>query len=323
MTPDDLRRQLPHTLRSTAFANLGVRSEGKVRDVYRRNDHLVLITTDRVSAFDRVLGTVPFKGEILNGMALAGFESSSDIILSHVLDTPHPNVMVARTCRAYPVEFVMRGYMTGSLYRDVLSGAARAYELEIPSHLERDERLPKPLLTPATKAAVGGHDMPTSKRNLIAQGALTSAEFDRAEEVARALFARGQAVAAKRGLILVDTKYELGIDTDGKLRVIDELHTPDSSRYWIAAEYEQRRAAGEHQRMLDKEHLRRWLMDTAGFSGSGDSPSLPDDIRISLASRYIEVFETLLGRGFEGSIGPTLPSLEQSLCKAGLITSNP
>jgi phosphoribosylaminoimidazole-succinocarboxamide synthase len=290
-----LRAQLGKTLVETDLVGLGALYRGKVRDVYASDDRLVLVTTDRVSAFDRVLGTIPFKGQLLNQLALAAFEATADVCPNHVLASPDPNVIVARRCKAYPVELVVRGHLTGSLWRDYLAGRAGAYGLELPPGLQKDAPFPEPILTPTTKAEAGAHDQPISPDEIIARGLLTAAQWARAEATARALFARGQALAAARGLILVDTKYELGEDASGALFAIDELHTPDSSRYWIAEGHADRLARGEPQQMLDKEILRGWLL-ARGFGGDGPAPALDDEIRLTLAERYAEVFERLLGR---------------------------
>lgn len=321
MDTESLRAQLPHTLSETAFEGLGSRSQGKVRDIYDQGDRIVLITTDRVSAFDRILGTIPFKGEILTQMALAGFESTKDIVPNHVLESPDPNVIVGRKCRPFPVELVMRGYVTGSLWRDLQSGAASAYELDLPRGLRKDERLPDAIFTPATKARGGEHDQPTSRRAILESGAMTDEELHAAEAAARALFARGQALAEGRGLILVDTKYELGVDPEGRLVVIDEIHTPDSSRYWVQEGYEARFQAGAAQRMLDKENLRSWLLEIHGFSGQGEPPPLDDEVRVMVAEKYLEAFERLLGAPFRGSVGPVLPRIDDNLRRSGLLSA--
>ena len=316
-----LNLQLEHTLRTTDFGGLGDKYEGKVRDVYRRDDRLIIVTTDRVSAFDHVLGTVPFKGQILTEMANAGFAATRDILPNHVLDHPDPNVIVARPCSAYPVEFVVRGYITGSLWRDYQSGKAAAYEIDFGDGLRRDQRFEAPLLTPSTKAERGLHDEPISKRAIVARGLLSATQLEAAEAAALALYARGVDEAARRGLILVDTKYELGEDENGQLTVIDEIHTPDSSRYWRADSYEARFAAGEAQAMLDKENLRQWLIDTHGYSGNGPPPTLSDKIRTTLARRYTEAFELIVGRPFKADIGPVTPRLRDNLTRAGLLAA--
>jgi phosphoribosylaminoimidazole-succinocarboxamide synthase len=310
---DHARAQLPHTLAGTDLHGLGAKYQGKVRDVYRTNDRLVLVTTDRVSAFDHVLGTIPWKGEILNAITLDGFRHIEDLAHHHVIAAPDPNVIVARPATAYPVEFVVRGHITGSLWRDYSAGKD-PYALALPPGLQKDDALPGgPTLTPSTKAELGAHDEPVSRAEVLRRGLMTPAELDEAEALALALFRRGRDVAAARGLILVDTKYELGRDADGKLMVIDEIHTPDSSRYWIAEGSAERHARGEPQRMLDKENLREWLMNERGFSGHGTPPALDDDIRVRLAVFYAELYARLLGRPFVPTVGPVLPRVEAAV----------
>ncbi len=311
--------QLHQTLTDTSFEQLGEKYRGKVRDVYRTKDRLVIITTDRVSAFDRVLGTIPFKGETLNRMAAFGFEQTKDILPNHVLSLPDPNVLVAKVIQAYPIEMVVRGYITGSLWRDYESGKAHAYGLPMPPSMKKDQRFDAPILTPTTKAEIGAHDEPISKAEIIKRGLMSKAQFEAAEKAAFALFQRGSELAAKRGLILVDTKYELGEDANGTLTVIDEIHTPDSSRYWMAEEYEARFAAGEGQKMLDKENLRGWLMEKHGFKGEGEPPVLTDDIRTELASKYLELYEQMTGERFDPKPGDVVERIRGNLTKAGLL----
>lgn len=312
-----IERQLDFTLKSTDFPSLGTLYRGKVRDVYAHEDRLVLITTDRVSAFDHVLGTIPFKGEILNALAREGFDRTRDIVPHHVLQIPDPSVVVGRRCRAYPVEFVVRGYITGSLWRDYEAG--QAYGIDLPKGLQKNQRLDAPILTPTTKAARGAHDQPISPAEIVRRELMTTPELERATEVALRLFARGQATAEERGLILVDTKYELGEDPDGQLTLLDEVHTPDSSRFWIAREYEARFAERRPQNMLDKENLRAWLIDRHGFSGQGTPPALDREIRMKLSERYMEAHALLLGRPFVPSVGDVRSRIETSLAQAGLL----
>ncbi|MEM1023278.1 MAG: phosphoribosylaminoimidazolesuccinocarboxamide synthase [Myxococcota bacterium] len=314
-----IRAQLSHTLYEVDFALEGYSLyRGKVRDVFRGSDRWVIVTTDRVSAFDVVLGTIPFKGEILNRMALHSFDATRDIAPNHVLATPDPSAVIVRPCRPFPVEFVMRGYITGSLWRDYEAGRHGAYEVPIPKRLRRDERLPEALLTPSTKAAIGTHDEPTSRREVLASGDMTEAQWDEAESLARALFQRGQEQAEDRGLILVDTKYEMGIDDEGRITLIDEVHTPDSSRYWIEEDYQALFEAGQAQRMLDKENLRAWLMQTHGFRGEGPPPVLDEEIRVRLASRYLELFQRMSTRAFRGEVGSVKDRLRSNLADSGL-----
>lgn len=314
-----LKAQLPHTLNKTHFSQLGELYEGKVRDVYRRGDRLVLVTTDRVSAFDHVLGTVPFKGQVLNELAVDALKATEDLCKNHLISCPDPNVVVVERCAAYPVEFVVRGYITGSLWRDYEAGRAGVYGVPLPEGLKKDEQLPAPILTPTTKAELGAHDMPISAAEILAQGLLTEAQLQAATELAFKLYARGVERAAARGLILVDTKYELGEDAEGQLRVIDELHTPDSSRYWEADSYAALLSEGKPQRMLDKENLRGWLIETHGFSGQGTPPALSEEIRVELGGHYLKAYERLLGRPFSGEVGPVEPRIEARLRAAGLL----
>lgn len=314
-----IQQQLAHTLKGTSFETLGDRYVGKVRDVYSQDDRLIIVTTDRVSAFDHVLGTIPFKGEILNRMAVDAFRATEDIAKNHLIDVPDPNVVVAKKLKAYPVEMIVRQYITGSLWRDYQSGVAEAYALDFPAGLVKDQRFDAPIFTPSTKAEIGTHDEPISKAKIVERGLMTAEQLERAEDTARRLFARGAERAAARGLILVDTKYELGEDEDGELYVIDEIHTPDSSRYWIAETYEARFAAGEAQKMLDKENLRGWLIEKHGFSGHGSPPALDDEIRVTLAERYFEAYAHLVGEAFEAVVGDVGERIRGNLERAGLL----
>jgi phosphoribosylaminoimidazole-succinocarboxamide synthase len=291
-----LYAQLPHTLREADFPELGQLYRGKVRDVYARGDTIAMITTDRLSAFDRVLTTVPFKGELLNRITAFWFEKTRDVADNHLLDVPDPSVLIVKRLEPVAVEMVVRGYLTGSLWRDYLAGrGAKAYGLQLPEGLRKDQRLERPILTPSTKAAVGAHDEPVSPAELIARSACTAREWEEMAERALALFARGQEWARSRGLILVDTKYEFGREPSGRLLVMDEIHTPDSSRYWIAEGSEERFTRGEDQRMLDKEFLRQWLIRERGYQGEGPLPQIPDEMRVQLAARYCELHERLTG----------------------------
>jgi len=317
---DDLRSQLPHTLKETRFTGLGELQRGKVRDIYRRRDaqELVLITTDRLSAFDHVLTTLPFKGEVLNRLAAFWFHKTADIIQNHLLDVPDPNTLVARACEPLMVEVVVRGYLTGSFWRDYQAGRASAdYGIPLPADLKRDQRFEKPLITPSTKADIGQHDMPLSEAKILA-GLVPKALWEQTRTTALALFARGQEWAATRGLILVDTKYEFGL-TNGKLMLIDEIHTPDSSRYWIADQYQRRFDAGDEQLMLDKENLRQWLIKERGFQGQGPLPEIPPEIRVDLAQKYLVAYERITGETFPGEVGPVGPRIERALKAKGLL----
>jgi phosphoribosylaminoimidazole-succinocarboxamide synthase len=297
------RRALPLALERTSLDALGEKYEGKVRDNYTTRDgRRILVTTDRISAFDRVIGTLPLKGQILNRLAAHWFERTKDIAPNHVLSVPDPNVLVAWQCEPLPVELVMRAYLTGvtstSIWTHYQQGARVFCGHALPDGLKKNEALPAPILTPSTKAEKGGHDVSASRAEILAMGVISERDFDAAAEIARALFAHGQAECAARGLILADTKYELGKDPRGRILVIDEMHTPDSSRFWFAGSYAPRLARGEEPESFDKEYVRRWLA-AQGFRGEGAIPAIPDDVRVEAAARYAEAFERITGSAFE------------------------
>jgi phosphoribosylaminoimidazole-succinocarboxamide synthase len=226
--------------------------------------------------------------------------------------------MVVKKAKPLPIEIVIRGYITGSLWRDYQAGTAGAYGIDWPTGLKKDQRFDQAIITPSTKEEYGKHDMPISEKEILDKGIVPAAVWQEATAVARRLFQRGQEWARTRGLILVDTKYEMGI-ADGRLVVIDEIHTPDSSRYWIADGYEQRFAKGEDQRMLDKENIRQWLIKEHGFSGHGKPPALTDEVRCMLARKYIEVFELLTGETFESETGSVAARIEKNLRAKGYL----
>jgi phosphoribosylaminoimidazole-succinocarboxamide synthase len=317
---DPLHAQLPHTLREADFPALGQLYRGKVRDNDAKGDRIVMITTDRLSAFDRVLTTVPFKGELLNRLTVFWFEKTKHLAPNHILDVPDPSVLVVRRLTPLAVEMVVRGYITGSLWRDFEKGkGATAYGIELPKDLRRDEKFDKPILTPSTKEEVGSHDEPISAKELVARGTLTQKQWEAMARMALDLFAAGQAWAQKRGLILVDTKYEFGVDKDGKLWLIDEIHTPDSSRYWIAQGSEERFRKGEDQKMLDKEFFRQWLIRERGYQGDGPLPDIPDGVRAELAGKYAELVHTLTGEAPKLEVGDTRARIEKSLRSKGYL----
>jgi phosphoribosylaminoimidazole-succinocarboxamide synthase len=313
-----LSEQLGHTLAETHLDSLGERYRGKVRDVYRQRDRLFLVATDRLSAFDRVLTTIPFKGEVLNRIAQFWFEKTKDVVPNHVLDTPDPNVTVARATKPYAVEVVVRGYLTGSLWRDVQKGAHTAYGLDIPPDLRKDAPFPEPILTPSTKAPVGEHDEPLSEAEVVRRGIVPARDWTRIREAALALFGAGQAWCRTRGLLLVDTKYEFGAVGDA-LYVIDEMHTPDSSRFWRAASYEERFASGADQAMLDKENVRQWLIREKGFSGHGPLPVIPEDVRIQTAELYLRAYAEITGTPLKPVAGDVEARIRKNLQKHGYL----
>lgn len=303
-----LRDQLKQTLVDTPWHALGGRTlpryDGKVRDCFIDGERAerVIVVTDRLSAFDAVVGTIPFKGQVLNQLAQFWFEQTADLAPNHMLRVPDPNVMIARECEPLPVELVMRAYLTGvtstSIWKAYEKGDRMFCGHALPDGMKKNQPLPKPILTPSTKAAKGDHDVSVSRDELLAMGRISSAVFDRAAAIAEKLFAAGQAHAAKQGLILADTKYEMGLDKAGNIVIIDEIHTPDSSRYWHADDYEERLARGEEPRSLDKEYVRRWLAGEAKWNGDGPPPVMPDEVRIEAARRYIKSYEIVTGKTF-------------------------
>lgn len=297
----DLQALCARTLVETDFPELGERVVGKVRDSYLGRGRRTLVVTDRVSCFDRVVGTIPCKGQLLNQMAAFWFEQTKHVAKNHLLSVPDPNVSIVKECKTLPVEFVVRGYLTGTTSTSIWTAYARGERRYcghvLPDGLRRHERLPTPLLTPTTKALHGEHDELTSRAELIERGTLSESLFDAAHALVHRLFAEGTRHAARQGLILVDTKYELGLDENGELIVIDEIHTPDSSRYWRIEGYEQALSAGGSPSAIDKEYVRLWLAEQ-GYKGEGPPPALPIEVRVEAATRYIDVFEQVTGRAF-------------------------
>jgi phosphoribosylaminoimidazole-succinocarboxamide synthase len=311
-----LRDLCGHTLERTDFSGLGRRIEGKVRDSYVQDGRRVLIATDRVSAFDRVLGTIPLKGQVLNQTAAFWFEKTRSIAPNHLISVPDPCVSVVRECELLPIEFVFRGYLTGSTSTSIWVRYESGDRLYCGHHLAeglaKHQKLPQPLLTPTTKAPQGQHDELISKDEIVRRGILSAELYERAETLAGTLFRAGTEWAASRGLILVDTKYELGRDERGALVVIDEIHTPDSSRYWYRDTYEQALEKGRDPQALDKEYLRRWLVEQ-GWRGEGPPPALPDDVRCEAARRYIEAYERITGSAFVPDLSPPLERIRANL----------
>ena len=310
-----IKEQLPYTLDVFEGGDLGERYKGKVRENFYMGDEIIMVTTDRVSAFDHVLGTIPFKGQILTEIANFWFEKTKDIAPNHIISSPDPQVLVARRAETLPVEVIVRGYITGSLWREYEQGINGQYGFLLPEGLKKDQKFDTPILTPSTKAEYGKHDEPIA-RDTIVNGLVEESVYAQAEEYALDLFTAGQEWASKQGLILVDTKYEFGV-VDDELIVIDEIHTPDSSRYWIASEYEKRFNEGQSQNMLDKENIRQWLIER-GFSGEGTPPVLTDEIRVTLAERYIELYTQLTGNEFHPLLGDVKSRIERNLEKAGI-----
>ncbi|MFT5802461.1 MAG: phosphoribosylaminoimidazole-succinocarboxamide synthase [Nonlabens sp.] len=273
--------------------------KGKVRDVYTLGDLLVMVASDRISSFDHVLPKpIPYKGQVLNQLAAHFLEATSDIVPNWRVASPDPNVTAGVACEPYPIEMVIRGYMAGHAARTYKSGLRTLCGMDLPEGMKENDKFPMPIITPATKAEEG-HDEDISREEIITQGIVSEEDYAQLEQYTYALFQRGTEMVAKQGLILVDTKYEFG-KKDGKIYVIDEIHTPDSSRYFYTKGYEERQAAGEKQKQLSKEFVREWLMDN-GFQGLEGQvmPVMPDAFVKKVSDRYIELFEIITGQGFE------------------------
>jgi phosphoribosylaminoimidazole-succinocarboxamide synthase len=310
LTHEELVAAVPRALAGVDVPELGEKIEGKVRDSYCRQGQRILITTDRVSAFDRVLGLIPYKGQALNQLSAWWFEQTSDVVANHLLELPDPNVTIACEAQPLPVEVVVRGFITGvtktSLWYLYEQGDRRPYGIHLPDGLRKNDPLPQPVITPTTKAEKGGHDERLTRAEIVAQQLLPAPLWEEVESVALALFARGQAVARRAGLILVDTKYEFGL-VDGRLTLIDEVHTPDSSRFWTETSYRQGRPEN-----LDKEFLRAWFAGQ-GYRGDGQPPPMPLDFVAQVAARYIAVFEQLTGQPFVPGPGPAADRIRRRL----------
>ncbi len=273
---------------------------GKVRDVYNIDDRLlVMVVTDRISAFDVVLPKgIPSKGQVLNQIAARFLDATSDIVPNWKLATPDPMVTVGLKCEGFPIEMIIRGYLTGSAWREYAKGCRMLCGVPLPDGMRENERFPEPIITPTTKAEAG-HDENISREEIIAQGIVSAEDYAVMEQYTRALFARGTEIAASKGLILVDTKYEFG-KRDGKVILMDEIHTPDSSRYFYAEGYEERFAKGEPQRQLSKEFVRQWLIEHDFMGKEGQQvPEMTDEYCQSVADRYIELYEEITGTTFE------------------------
>jgi phosphoribosylaminoimidazole-succinocarboxamide synthase len=315
-----LRAALAQCLDRSDFTALGEKYEGKVRDNYTRAGKRFIVVTDRISAFDRVLGTVPFKGQVLNRMAAWWFEQTKGVAPNHMLRAPDPNVLECVECKPLLVEMVVRAYATGttstSLWTHYERGARVFCGHALPDGLKKHEKLPEPILTPTTKAPKGEHDVSGSREEILATGHVTAKDFDEAAVVAMKLFDAGRRIAAERGLILVDTKYEFGRAPDGRLLVIDEVHTPDSSRFWKAATYDERFRAGQDPETLDKDFVRRWYI-AQGYRGDGDPPPMTDEVRVGAAERYIAAFEQITGETFAPDVAPPIPRIAAHLGLGG------
>jgi phosphoribosylaminoimidazole-succinocarboxamide synthase len=308
-----IRERLNDTLDQAEFPSQCDAERGKVREWCKMGDQRVIVTSDRISAFDCVLGTIPFKGQVLNQLAGFWFEKTKDIIPNHIVSMPDPNVVVVRECEQLPLEFVVRGYITGvtktSAWYNYEQGARNICGNVLPEGLKRDQKLETPIITPTTKHEK--HDRNVSREEAIAEGLIDAATFDAAAELCLKLYQFGVDYAATRGLIFVDTKYEIGKIGDS-LVVSDEVNTPDSSRYWFSDTYDELFAAGEPQRKLDKEYVREWLA-AQGFRGDGEPPVLTDEVRVEAAKRYIQAYELITGQEFVVTDEPVKDRVKRAL----------
>jgi phosphoribosylaminoimidazole-succinocarboxamide synthase len=319
MEPAEIRAHAHQVLRDATIPELPNHYSGKVRDNYDLPDgRRVIIATDRLSAFDRILCAVPFKGQVLTQTARFWFEATRDICPNHVLDYPDPNVVIARRLDILPVELVVRDYLAGTTGTSVLTlykaGQREMYGLRLPDGLRDNQRLPHPILTPTSKAFDGAHDAPLTPAEIVSRGLATAAQWAQLSDYALALFACGQTMAAQSGLILVDTKYEFGTDADGRIVLADEIHTPDSSRYWRADSYATRFAAGERPESFDKDFVRNWV--AARCDPYRDAiPAIPEDLVLATAAIYIQAFETITGQTFHlpDDNGPVLDRIRANL----------
>lgn len=294
-----IREAIPFCLTDTAFT-FGKKYQGKVRDIYDLGDKLLLITTDRLTAFDRQLAFIPYKGQVLNLTSAWWFEQTADVVPNHLIAVPDQNVIIAKKCQVFPIEFVVRGYMTGStstsLWTHYQKGIREYCGVSFKEGLRKNEKLEKPALTPTTKEKE--HDRPISPKEIISEGWMTEADWDEASHLALTLYQVGVEIARKHGLILVDTKYEFGRDQTGRIVVVDEIHTPDSSRYWLANSYDHLFYRGEEPENIDKEFLRLWFTKHCDPYQDTVLPAAPQELVESLAGRYIQLYEMITSRKF-------------------------
>lgn len=296
----DIIKSIPNLLKGTNF-NFGKKHTGKVRDTYIFEDNRAIITTDRQSAFDKVLGHIPFKGAVLNQLSAFWFEKTKDIIPNHIISIPDPNVSIVKNCKLVPIEMVVRGYITGvtdtSIWGSYERGERVIYGIKFPDGLKKNQKLPEPVITPTTKAE-SGHDERLTEDEIINKKIVTPEIWDQMKKVALAVFKRGTEICDKAGIILADTKYEFGM-LNGKLVLIDEVHTPDSSRYWMKSSYAERFQSGKEPESYDKEPLRIWFKEQ-GYKGEGTPPEMPDEFVAHMSELYQKIYEQVTGKTFKG-----------------------
>jgi phosphoribosylaminoimidazole-succinocarboxamide synthase len=314
--PDNVDPITTEVLAGVDLPFLGTRRRGKVRDLYELGDRLIMVATDRLSAFDRILGLVPHKGQVLTQLAAFWFQHTRDLVGNALLEVPDPNVTVARLCRPLAVEVVVRGFITGvtstSLWQRYSLGDREIYGIRFPDGLSKNDALSEPIITPTTKAADGSHDERITAAQVVKQGIATSEQWDAIARAAVAVFRRGQEIAARGGLILVDTKYEFGVTPEGEVVLIDEIHTPDSSRFWVADTMQARILSGHEPENFDKEFVRLYYAER-GYRGEGEPFALPNALADEASRRYIAAYERITGASFVPAEQPANARIERSL----------
>lgn len=298
MSKSQIEQAIPHALRSVDFPALGEKQSGKVRDYYVRDKQRVMFTTDRLSAFDVVLGTVPYKGAVLNMLAAYWFGKTKHIVPNHLIDIPHPNIAIAEECDPIPVEMIVRGYLTGvtktSPWYSYKQGERNIYGLHFPEGMQKNDKLPEPIITPTTHGGPSGHDERLTREQILSRKIVAPEIYAQMEEAALQLFAFGTLTCAAKGIILVDTKYEFGLDERGQVILMDEIHTPDSSRFWDKDSYAKRVANGFEPINMDKEIVRKWYAEQ-GYTGDGVPPALSNELKVLVSILYLAVHEKITG----------------------------
>lgn len=315
ISDDIIIKSIPLALKTLDVPELGPKTQGKVRDIYFKDDKRIMITTDRQSAFDVVLGQIPYKGAVLNQLSKFWFEKTGDIVDNHMISLPDPNVLVAKNCKGIPVEMIVRGYMTGvtdtSIWHSYEKGDREIYGIQFPDGIKKNQKLHQPVITPTTHGEAGTHDERLTHDMIVEKGIVEKELYEQMEKAALELFKFGQEWCEKQGIILVDTKYEFGL-VDGKLTLMDEIHTPDSSRFWIAETYEDRFNRGEEPEQYSKEFLRMWYVNH-GYKGEGTPPPMPADLALKMAKLYIGIYEKITGTTFEAFEYPIEERIRQNL----------
>ena len=321
LSEQQIKQQINYTLKDTYFPPLGKKYKGKVRDVYIAEDKIFLISTDRQSAFDRNLANIPFKGQVLTQTSAFWFDKTKDIIQNHVIDVPDPNVVVCKKLKVFPVEFVIRGYITGvtstAAWTAYSKGERNFCGNILPEGLKKNQKFEKPIITPTTKSEL--HDEKISAEEIVKKGLMTKQQWDFVADKALKLFERGTKIASDNDLILVDTKYEFGCDDKGNIFLIDEIHTPDSSRFWINKTYKARFDKGEEPENIDKEFLRLWFTKHCDPYKDKVLPKAPEELVIELSKRYIQLYEMITGKEFKAEVGDVSERIEKNLKKKGYL----